>query len=141
MSTNMAKLSSSDDKYRRTRGSVSSINYHFIFVPKRRKAVLVKDISKRLQELIFELVKEHGWKLIALEIMPDHVHLLINAPTFESPSQIAKWIKGRASRILRKEFPELLKLPCLWSPSYFVATTGQVSTDVVKRYIESQKGK
>ncbi|MDJ0659055.1 MAG: IS200/IS605 family transposase [Crocosphaera sp.] len=137
----MAKLSPSDYEYRRTRGSVSSINYHFIFVPKRRKAVLVKDIAKRLQELIFELVKEHGWKLVALEIMPDQVHLLINAPTFESPCQIAKWIKGRASRVLRKEFPELLKLPCLWSPSYFVATTGQVSTDVVKRYIESQKGK
>lgn len=80
----------------------------------------------RMQQIIFELVQEHSWKLIALEIMPDHVHLLINAPTNESPAQVAKrsGIKGRASRILREEFPDLLKLPSLWSPSYFVATIG-----------------
>ncbi|MDX2097367.1 MAG: IS200/IS605 family transposase [Leptolyngbyaceae cyanobacterium bins.59] len=137
----MAKLSPQDHEYRRTEGSVSSINYHFIFVPKRRKAVLVNDVARRLQEIIFELCKEHDWRLVALEIMPDHVHLLINAPTHESPAEIARWIKGRASRYLREEFPELKKLPSLWSPSYFVATTGQVSTDTVKKYIESQRGK
>jgi putative transposase len=80
------KLSSEDYEYRRTEGSVSSINYHFIFVPKRRKSVLIRDVAKRLQEIIFDLVTEHNWKLIALEVMPDHVHLLINAPTDESPS-------------------------------------------------------
>ena len=137
----MAKLSSEDHEYRRTESSVSSINYHFVFVPKRRRAVFIRDIAHRLQEIIFELVTEHGWKLIALEVMPDHVHFFINAPTDESPSQIAKWVKGRASHHLRKEFPDLKKLPSLWSPSYFVATTGQVSTEVVKRYIESQRSK
>jgi putative transposase len=135
------KLSPKDYEYRRTEGSVSSINYHFIFVPKRRKAVLVQDVAKRLQEIIFELVTEHNWKLIALEIMPDHVHILINAPTDESPAQIARWVKGRAARLLRLEFPQLKKLPCLWSPSYFVATTGQVSTDTVMKYIENQRNK
>lgn len=59
----MAKLSQKDYEYRRTENSVSSINYHFVFVPKRRKPVLVKDVAKRLQEIIFELVTEHGWKL------------------------------------------------------------------------------
>ena len=137
----MAKLSSEDYEYRRTESSVSSLNYHFIFVPKRRKAVLVKNIAQRLQEIIFEITQEHGWKLIALEVMPDHVHCFINAPTHESPADMARWIKGRASHHLRKEFPELLKLPSLWSPSYFVASTGQVSTDVVKKYIETQKSK
>lgn len=58
-------------EYRRTENSVSSINYHFVFVPKRRRPVLVLDVAKRLQEIIFDLVKEHNWKLIALEIMPD----------------------------------------------------------------------
>ncbi len=135
------KLSARDYEYRRTEGSVSSLNYHFIFVPKRRKAVLIGDIPQRLQQIIFDLVTEHNWKLIALEIMPDHVHLFINAPTNESPADIARWIKGRASKILREEFPQLKKLPCLWSPSYFVASTGQVSTETVRRYIESQKAK
>lgn len=137
----MAKLSAEDYEYRRTENSVSSINYHFIFVPKRRKAVLVGNIASRLQSIIFDLVTEHGWKLIALEVMPDHVHVFINAPTHESAAEIARWVKGRASKLLRDEFPSLKKLPSLWSPSYFVATTGQVSTDIIKKYIENQRGK
>lgn len=135
------KLSSEDYEYRRTEGSVSSINYHFIFVPKRRKAVLIGDIASRMQSIVFGLVEEHGWKLIAMEIMPDHVHLFINAPTHESAADIARWVKGRASKLLREEFPGLKKLPSLWSPSYFVATTGKVSTDTIRKYIENQKGK
>jgi putative transposase len=137
----MAKLSATDYEYQRTENSVSSINYHFVFVPKRRKPVLVQDIATRLQVIIFDLVQEHGWRLIALEIMPDHVHLFINAPTHESAAEIARWVKGRASKLLRDEFPQLKKLPSLWSPSYFVATTGQVSTDTIKTYIENQRGK
>lgn len=137
----MAKLSAKDYEYRRTEISVSSINYHFVFVPKRRRPVLVQYVAKRLQEIIFGVVAEHGWKLIALEIMPDHVHFFINAPTHESPADIARWVKGRAAKLLRDEFPHLTKLPSLWTPTYFVATTGQVSTEVVRQYIESQKGK
>jgi len=152
----MAKLSKEDHRqsptegdppaalaheYRRTENSVSSINYHFVFVPKRRKPVLTGDVGRRLQEIIFELVTEHGWKLIALEIQPDHVHLFVNTPTHESPADVARWVKGRASHHLRKEFPELKKLPALWTPTYFVASTGQVSTEVVKKYIENQRGK
>jgi putative transposase len=70
-----------------------------------------------------------------------HVHFFINAPTNESAADIARWVKGRAFHHLRKEFPELKKLPALWTPTYFVATTGQVSTEVVKKYIENQRGK
>lgn len=126
-------------EYRHTKGSVSSLNYHFVFCPKRRKAVLTGKVAKRLQEIIFDVVKEHGWNLVALEIMPDHVHLFVNAPTHESPAQIIRWVKGRASKYLRQEFSSLKKLPCLWSPSYFVASTGQTSTETVKRYIENQR--
>ncbi|MBR8828863.1 MAG: IS200/IS605 family transposase [Gomphosphaeria aponina SAG 52.96 = DSM 107014] len=110
----MSKLSAEDYEYRRTENSVSDLIYHFVFVPKRRKPVLIKEVAGKLQEIIFELVKEHNWRLIALEIIPDQ--------------QIAHWVKGRASSILRKEFPELKKLPTLWTPTYFVASTGQVST-------------
>ena len=137
----MAKLSAEAYEYRRTENSVSSINYHFVFVPKRRKAVLINGIAARLQAIIFDLVKEHGWKLIALQVMPDHVHMFINAPTHESAADIARWTKGRASKLLREEFPDLKKLPTLWSPSYFVATTGKVSTETIGQYIEGQKGK
>jgi hypothetical protein len=60
-----------------------------VFVPKRRRPVLVNDIARRLQEIIFELVQEHNWRLIALEIQPDHLHMFVNTPTDEAPSQIA----------------------------------------------------
>jgi putative transposase len=58
---------------------------------------------------------------MSLEMMPDPVHLFINAPTHESAADIARWVKGRASKLLRDEFPDLKKLPMLWSPSYFFA--------------------
>ena len=76
----MTLLSKEDYEYRRTENSVSSINYHFVFVPKRRQPVLIKDVAHRLQEIVFELVTEHGWRLIPLEVQPDHMPLLMNHP-------------------------------------------------------------
>jgi len=99
------------DEYRRNPHSVTLLNYHFVFCPKRRKKVLVGEIEHRLQEIIFGLCKENNWKLIACEIMPDHVHLFLNADPTYAPSVVVKRIKGRASHYLRKEFPELKKLP------------------------------
>jgi putative transposase len=76
-----------------------------------------------------------------LEIMPDHVHLFLNCDPVDAPSVIIKRIKGRASHHLRKEFPHLLKIPTLWTPSYFCSTTGNASTETVRQYIENQKNK
>ncbi len=134
-------IKTNPDEYRRNPHSVSLLNYHFVFCPKRRKPVLTGEVVQRLQQVIFELCQENNWRLIALEIMPDHVHLFLNCDPSYAPSVIIKRIKGRASHTLRKEFPQLLKLPTLWTPSYFVGSTGNVSTETVKRYIESQKGK
>jgi putative transposase len=74
-----------------------------------------------------------------MEIMPDHVHLFLSAKPIDSPSIIRKRIKGRASHHFRKEFPELLKLPTLWTASYFVSTPGNICTETVKNYIARQK--
>jgi putative transposase len=137
----MASLSKEDLEYRHESNAVSSISLHFVFIPKRRKAVLVGKIAERLQEIIFELVVEHRWTLIALEIMPDHVHFLVNIKPVDSASGVMNKVKGRASHHLRFEFPELKKLPTLWTPSYFVGSVGNVSTETVRKYIEGQKGK
>lgn len=137
----MAKLSPKDMEYRRELSSVSLINFHFVFVPKRRKPVLVGEVKKRLQEIMFEVVTEREWGLIAKEIMPDHVHFLVNVQPKYSASEVARLVKGRAARYLREEFPHLKKLPSLWTPTYFVGSVGNVSTDIVKHYIESQTGK
>jgi putative transposase len=133
----MAKFS--PDEYRHESNAVSLLNYHFVFIPKRRKKVLVGAVAERLQQIICELVVENRWKIIAMEIMPDHVHLFLNVKPTDDPSSIMRKIKGRASHHLRKEFPELLKIPTLWTPSYFVSTAGNICTETVKKYIEQQR--
>lgn len=74
--------------------------------------------------------------------MPDHVHLFIESDPIYSVAEIVNRLKGASSRILRSEFPALRsRLPTLWSRSYYAGTVGAVSDAVVRRYIESQKGK
>jgi len=125
-------------EYRRTRHAVYLCNYHFVWIPKRRKPVLVGKIRERLKQIIEEVCNENGWEILALEIMPDHVHLFLSAPPYFSPHIILRKIKGRSARILRQEFPELLKLPSMWTRSYFVSTAGNVSSETIKKYIEGQ---
>ncbi|MGI8504572.1 MAG: IS200/IS605 family transposase [Hassallia sp.] len=134
----MAKFS--PDEYRHEGNAVSLLNYHFVFIPKRRKKILVGEVAARLQQIIHQVCDENRWRLIALEIMPDHVHMFVNAKPCDDPSKIIRLVKGRASHHLREEFPDLKnKLPTLWTPSYFVSTAGNICTESVKRYIEQQK--
>ena len=79
------------------------------------------------------------WQIIALEVMPDDVHLFVKTHPTDSPSHVANLFKGLTSRVLREEFPHLKsRLPTLWSRSYFVATVGAVSASTVQRYIDTQ---
>ena len=94
-----------------------------------------------MKELIKEKAKELGLEILAMEIMPDHIHLFVSAPPTISPHQIMFRIKGYTSRILREEFPYLKKLPSLWTRSYFVGSAGNVSSETIKRYIEEQRSK
>ncbi|MGL5871892.1 MAG: IS200/IS605 family transposase [Xenococcaceae cyanobacterium] len=128
-------------QYRHDNHSVSLINYHFVWCPKRRKKVLVEDIAKRLRELIWQKASELECVVIALEIDPDHIHLFLGCPPTIAPYQIVHRIKGASSRILRQEFPELLKLPSLWTHSYFVSTAGNVSRETIKKYIQNHSAK
>jgi len=121
--------------------NVHFINYHFVWCPKYRRKVLIGKIRKRLESLIKHKVKELNSKILALEIQPDHVHLFIQAKPIISPNSLIGQIKGYTSRILRKECKELCsKLPTLWTRSYFVSTHGHVSDEMIKKYIEEQKG-
>jgi len=128
--------------YSTTRTTVNFLGYHFIWCPKYRRKVLVGNIPKRLRELIIEKANEIGCEIIALEIMPDHVHLFITGMPDIAPNFIIGRIKGYTSNILRKEFPELVRrIPSLWTRSYFVSTHGHVSDKTIQMYIENQKGK
>ena len=127
-------------KYNSDGTMVYSCQYHVIFSPKYRRKVLINGVDKRLKELVREKQTEYKYKILELEVMPDHVHLLIDAnPRVGIYNQINK-IKGYTSRILREEFPWLKKrIPCLWTRSKFISTCGAVSLEVVKKYIEDQK--
>ncbi len=126
--------------YQHERHNVHLVVYHLIWCPKRRRKVLVGAIKARLEQLIREVAAEHGWTILELAIQPDHVHLFLRGDPYTAPSDIARFMKGRSSRVLREEFPELLKLPSLWTHSFFVSTEGLVSTETIQRYIERQSG-
>ncbi|WP_036487159.1 IS200/IS605 family transposase [Myxosarcina sp. GI1] len=126
------------ERYRRTHTTVSDINYHFIWIPRRRKKVLKGEIKKRLNELIHQALSELDCRLISLAIKSDHVHLFVNAPCHLSIPAIMHKIKGMSARYLRKEFDSLKKLPSMWTRSYFVSTARQVSLETIKEYVEAQ---
>ncbi len=112
------------------------LNYHFVFIPKRRKKVLIGDVATRIRQVFLELSIEKSWEILALEVAPDHVHLFVAVKPTDTPALVVKLFKGRSSRYLREEFPQLKKLPSLWTSSYFVSTAGNISSEVVKNYIE-----
>jgi putative transposase len=126
--------------YLRSETSVHSMTYHFVWCPKYRRKVLQGEIAERLRHLLEAKTKELGCDILTLEIMPDHVHLFIQALPTLSPNRIVAALKGYSSRILRSEFPELRsRLPTLWSRSYFVSTHGHISSETIQRYIEEQR--
>ena len=102
------------ERYRHIRGSVSTINYHFVWCPKYRRKVLIGPIAERLKELLYEKATELHCTVKALEVMPDHLHLFVDCPPTLAPQQLANQFKGYASRVLHDEFPHLRsRLPSL----------------------------
>ena len=127
-------------KYNSDIGLVYSCQYHVIFCPKYRRKVLLNGIDYRFKELVLEKEEQYKYHIIEMEVMPDHVHLLVDInPKIGIYSVIAK-IKGYTSRILRLEYPHLKKrLPSLWTRSCFISSVGVMTLDVVKSYIVDQK--
>ncbi len=125
-------------EYKHSRNQVYLINYHLIWCPKRRRKVLVGEVKDRLKSIIYEVAQEKGIEILALEIQPDHLHLFISAYPAVAIHKLIKAFKGRSSHYLRSEFTHLLKLPSLWTHSYFVSTAGNVSNKTIQKYIEAQ---
>ncbi|WP_456094165.1 IS200/IS605 family transposase [Nonomuraea fuscirosea] len=120
-------------------GVAYDLGYHVVWCPKYRRPVLEGRVKDRLEELIRAKADEPGWEIVALEVMPEHVHLFVKSHPKNSPSYVANQFKGFTSHHLRAEFPHLRSpLPTLWSRSYFVATVGAVPAETVQRYIDTQ---
>jgi len=128
------------DIYTRTKTTVSLINYHFVFCPRyRRKIFDVPGVEERFKELIVEKCDELGISVLAMECHRDHAHLFLSAKPDQSPAFIMQKLKGYTGRILRAEFPKFSRMPSMWTRSYFVSTAGNVSSQTIRKYVETQK--
>ncbi|HEY1353226.1 MAG TPA: IS200/IS605 family transposase [Ktedonobacteraceae bacterium] len=126
--------------YRSNRNVYYSCKYRVVWCPKYRRKVLVHGIDERLKQIITQVCEEQQAEILQMEIMPDHVHLLVECDPHFGIHRLVRLLKGRSSRLLRQEFPVLKrKLPTLWTNSYFVATVGGAPLSVIKQYIENQK--
>jgi len=134
------EISNKEKEYHHEPHMVYSCQYHVIFCSKYRRSVLKDGIDLRLKELIMEKQGEYQYKILEMEVMPDHVHLLIDINPKRGVYHVINQIKGYSSFVLRNEFPVLKrKIPTLWTHSKFVSTVGSVTLEVVKKYIEEQK--
>jgi putative transposase len=124
--------------YRRKETCVFLIHYHLVWCPKRRRPILVGPLKERLEVIIRESAPQLESEVLALEVMPDHIHLFLSATPQWAPNQLVGRIKGKSARLLRQEFPVLLRMPSLWTRSFFCSTAGNVSSETIKGYIAEQ---
>ncbi len=127
-------------EYQSNRNIYFRCTYHVVWCPKYRRGVLTGPVETRLKEIIRAVAAELRVAIVEMEVMPDHVHLLMDVDPSFGIHRVVKRMKGRSSHDLRSEFPNLKsRLPTLWTNSYFVATTGGAPLAAIKRYIENQK--
>jgi len=127
-------------KFKSNNNIVYSCKYHVVWCPKYRRKVLIDGVDVRLKEILHEVVSETAGEILEVEVMPDHVHVLVEIDPQYGIAKLVRNMKGRSSRLLRQEFPWLRsRIPTLWTNSYFVATVGGAPISVVKQYIENQK--
>lgn len=126
--------------YQRDEHRVHLIVYHLVWCPKRRKPVLVGDVARDCGQIVRAKCSEMGWEIVELAIEPDHIHLFIRCWPTVAAYDVVQQCKGRTSHDLRKKYKHLLRLPSLWTRSYFASTAGNVSAEIIKKYIAAQKG-
>ena len=128
-------------EYRHGAHAVYDIKYHLIWITKYRYKVLRGRVAERARDVIRQICEAREVVIIRGAVSPDHVHLLVSAPTQMAPSKLVQYIKGRSSRRLQEEFEDLRKRywgQHLWARGYFCATVGAVDEETIKKYIESQ---
>lgn len=131
---------SNNKTYKSSSHLIYSCQYHVIFCPKYRHQILINGIDIRLKEIFLEIANEYQFDIIEMEIMPDHVHLLIDCNPRFGIMNCIKVLKGISSKQLRLEYYKLkLKSKVLWTRSVFISSVGAISLAVVKQYIENQK--
>lgn len=129
-------------EYRRSAHAVFDIKYHVVWITKYRYKVLKGRVAERARDLIRQICEARDVVIVRGAVSPDHIHMLLSAPADQSPAKLVQYIKGRTSRRLQDEFPELRKRywgQHLWARGYFCATVGAVDEAKIREYIENQK--
>jgi putative transposase len=127
--------------YRKTAHSVYDLKYHIVWITKYRKPILRGEIGKRVRELIRQTCASLDVYIVKGHVAKDHVHLLVSVPPNLAVSELVKRLKGRSSRLMLEEFGELRKVYWgrhLWARGYFVASSGNVTDEIIAEYIEKQ---
>ena len=128
-------------QYRKSSHAIYLLHYHFVFIPKYRKPVLRGDVAQELRDLIREICRSMDIEIMRGHIRPDHVHLLLAVPPKWAPSRVMQAIKGKTSHHLLQDYRKLRKEfwgRHLWARGYFVASSGNVTDEMIAEYIESQ---
>jgi len=128
----------------RIRNCVFSLQYHMIFVVKYRQKVFVEDeIVSAMKEIFNKIASDFDVEILECECGVDHIHILIRTKPTLDMTKFINILKGHSSRDIRKKYQDFLKNKLwgdhFWSPSYFLATTGNVTVDILKEYIENQR--
>ena len=126
---------------RKSADCVHALQYHLVWCPTFRRPVLEAEVADSLDELLHAKAEALGVEMLSLAIRPDHVHLFVTGTPTMAVNPLVRHFKGFTAHELRARHPHLKsRLPSMWSRSYYAGTTGQVSDEVVRRYIEAQKG-
>ena len=129
------------ENYRKSSHTVYDIKYHIVWITKYRKQILRADIAHRLRELTREICRANDVEIMKGNISRDHVHIFVSVPPHISVSQLVQSIKGKTSRKLLMEFKTLSRAfwgRHIWARGYFVASSGNVTDEVIMKYIEQQ---
>jgi len=120
---------------------VYDIKYHLVWITKYRKPVLYGKEAHRIRDLIREICRKLDVEILKGSIQRDHIHLFVSVPPYISVSKLMQSIKGKTSRKIlaeSKKFKKLFWGKHLWARGYFVASSGNVTDEVIAEYIEHQ---
>lgn len=129
------------ENYRKSSHAVYDIKYHLVWITKYRKPVITGRIAERTRELVRIVCKNNEVEILAGHVSKDHIHLLVSVPPHLSATKLVQYIKGYSSRKLLMENNGLNKEfwgQHLWARGYFVASSGNVTDEVVIQYIQHQ---
>lgn len=127
--------------YRKTSHTTYDCKYHIVWITKYRKKILVGHVAERVRELIRGICKEHDVEILRGHVSRDHVYMLVSVPPHLAKSKLVEYLKGKSSYKMLSENKDLSWMFCgwhLWGRGYFVATSGNVTDEVIMEYIKHQ---